>query len=221
MVRAILDGRKTQTRRVVPFQPTSFGDPKWWEPDFVFQARPPTQEAYIAEAIKRCRYGGSGTRLYVKETHFRYGYWRKDGLTKTGKQRWRFVAVHATRIPSQYKSVYYLATGAPPALILTRKSVKRGWYKRPAIFLPYGLVRLFLEITNVRAERLNEISEAGAKAEGVSEWIHDPVCPCGGLGDNESAAEFIFRHVWDALNAKRGYSWESNPFVLVIQFKKL
>ena len=82
---------------------------------------------------------------------------------------------------------------------------------------PYGKVgdrlwckqsRITLEITRIRVERLQDITGEGARAEGIKE-------------DYDPWSIFAFAHFWDFLNLKRGYGWETNPFVWVIEFKKI
>lgn len=83
---------------------------------------------------------------------------------------------------------------------------------RPSIFMPRWASRLTLEITSVRVERVQEITEAGAIAEGV-DWA---AC-------HHSYAQTIgaFASLWDSINAKRGYGWAVNPYVWVIQYKRV
>ena len=112
--------------------------------------------------------------------------------------------------------VRYLADIDQPAY-------ERGW--RSSIFMPRWASRITLEVVNVRVERLQEISEEGAIAEGIS-----PISPGynGVMWSAKIADETLcsrdpidlYSLVWDTLNAKRGYSWSSNPWVWVIEFKK-
>ena len=181
--------------------------------------------------------------LWVKETHYRYGYWRMDGLTAKGWQRWRFVGVHESRIPSQYEKIYYAASGAPPA-VERKRSARRGWYKRPPIFMPRALSRITLEIIEVRGGRLQEISEADAKSEGMTDVLRHSVPTCASfmppewyqlpenrqylpewhpngsqrMRDWNTRNNYIAR--WEEINAKRGYPWESNCWVWVLTFQR-
>ncbi|MEA4901877.1 hypothetical protein [Desulfitobacterium sp.] len=87
---------------------------------------------------------------------------------------------------------------------------------KPSIFMPRKAARLFLRVTSIRAERLQDITEADCYAEGI---IKVP------LGENMEWAEGgwaieKFAHLWDSLNAKRGYGWDTNPWVWVITFQK-
>jgi hypothetical protein len=81
---------------------------------------------------------------------------------------------------------------------------------RPSIFMPRWASRITLEVTGVRVERLHEITPDEAYQEGV-----------GNNWQPESNQIATFSRLWDSLNAKRGYSWESNPWVWVIEFKRI
>jgi hypothetical protein len=73
--------------------------------------------------------------------------------------------------------------------------------------MPRWASRITLEITNVRVQRLQEISEADAEAEGAPEHPYDH--------------KTAFRRIWDSINAKRGFGWDTNPFVWVLTFRKV
>jgi hypothetical protein len=170
MVRALLDGSKTQTRRVVkpmhlPFVENltaNFLDGKWGE-------RP-------------MPYGQPGDRLWVREA------WApiRDGA----KNAW-------------YRADMCEATlnGAPP-----------GFRWRPSIHMPRWASRITLEVTGVRVERLVDISEADAIREGVSADKY----AYKGLDRAYSRA---FSDLWENINGPG--SWEANPWVWVIEFKRL
>lgn len=165
MVRAILEGRKTQTRRVMKPQP--FDLIKSWP------ANPKNgQEIH-------CPYGNASDRLWVRET------FAEGGMIRPGDK------------------VSYAADWGEDARVIRR------W--KPSIFMPRWASRITLEITNVRVERLQEITAADAKAEGVEPF----------LNRDATAWRAGFQVGWDALNAKRGHSWEKNPWVWVIEFKKV
>lgn len=83
-----------------------------------------------------------------------------------------------------------------------------GW--TPSIFMPRWASRITLEVVSVRVERVQNISEEDAKAEGVI-----PLEPRTGLYRCE------FERVWDSINARRGYSWDSNPFVWCVSFRRI
>ena len=92
----------------------------------------------------------------------------------------------------------------------------------PSIFMPRWASRLTLEITAVRAERLQDITEEDAKAEGLSDIPYMMPGEEGvrGFGP-DSITRPRFRALWDSLNAKRGYGWDANPWAWVIEFRRL
>lgn len=148
MVRAILDGRKTQTRRIIKPQPLKYfpegaasnnKPPRhiWWS--FIY----PTKHGSDTHIYRKCPYGKVGDRLWVKE---------------------------------DYKYLIQMA-------------------------------RTFLEITNIRVERVQNISGPDVYNEGCP-----PEC---------ASYRMWFSHLWNTINAKRGYGWDKNPWVWVIEFKSL
>lgn len=207
-VRAIIDGRKTQTRRVMKPQPyvSDSNPPTFRDAErgdlFVCPDLLPTTERrgfVIAEcegpgqwhcmgqrqfADKHCPYGVPGDRLWVKEATITdscgglIGY-RADGCDKT--EHWE--------------------------------------RRRSSLMMPRAWARLTLEVVSVRVERVQAISEADAIAEGFCRQVpkeHDH-----GSWLNDSQPIDAFARTWDALNAKRGHSWAANPWVLVIEFRKI
>jgi len=215
MVRAVLEGRKTQTRRVCKDQ-TATGY-EWLENCEMYPST--LGETYTGWAKNcghsfllptKCPYGGVGDRLWVRETHYRYGKWVKNGISKTGRQKWRF--------KGSLTKIRYIDEGVRGRI---RKNIyrKEGWYKRPSIFMPKWAARIWLEITNIRVEKLQNMR--------FSDWLAD-FCPntnqqnkalqtfIGMQNQKEMSQEF-----WDTINAKHGYSWESNPYVWVIEFKQI
>jgi hypothetical protein len=88
---------------------------------------------------------------------------------------------------------------------------------RPSIFMPRWANRIILEIVNVRVERVQEISEKDAMREGAKYAIEEV--------DDDFNCTYSYREgfkeLWNSINAKRGYGWDVNPFVLVIDFKEL
>ena len=159
----ILDGIKTLTRRVI--KPTS--QTEWllcvdWD------------DSYIKDLgnllLEHCPYGQVGDRLWVRETHYRYGQWRKNGVTKTGRQKWTFKP--QTREVRFYEPTILATSRTHQIGGSTYRTL--GWFKRPSIFMPRWASRITRDITLLRVERLREISEADALAEGgysVEEFI--------------------------------------------------
>jgi hypothetical protein len=102
------------------------------------------------------------------------------------------------------KKIHYCADCKPDT---TGLFAPCKWKKKPSIFMPRAAARLFLRVKNVRAERLQDISEEDAIAEGVD-----------GIEPGELFFNFIA--LWNSLNAKRGYGWEANPWVWVYTFER-
>ncbi|MCL2480156.1 MAG: hypothetical protein FWF38_00440 [Spirochaetaceae bacterium] len=94
-----------------------------------------------------------------------------------------------------------------------KKFVKNYFYKGkcPSIFMPLEAARIFLKVKSVKVERLQEISEKDAIAEGLPESL------TGASGYTVGC----FQHLWDSINAKRGYSFDSNPWAWVIEFERV
>lgn len=195
-VRAILDGRKTQTRRVV--QPQRFwggelmalwggSDGRWvWNaPDY-----PDGPEDEIT-----CPYGTIGDRLWVREAFFDHGPIGSDGDTPI-----------EARI--EYKaSIWDRDNGLDG---------DGGW--KPSIHMPRWASRITLEITNIRVERLQDISEADAKAEGV-EPVTQPSSRVPGTAATICTATENFAWLWDQINGKK-HPWAENPWVWVVEFRR-
>jgi hypothetical protein len=184
MVQAILDGRKTQTRRVIKPQPEIITTHDYSIKLLQIKGKGPWFEG---DPNRTCPYGVVGDRLWVREM------WctehRLDDIkpSKIGE---------AATVP-----IWYRATDDLNSVSL----IPGKW--RPSIFMPRWASRILLEITDVRVERLQKISEADAVAEGAGYWGCDTV--------------EVFRDLWDSINAKRGYSWSSNPWCWCISFKKI
>jgi hypothetical protein len=214
MVKAILDGTKTQTRRVVkPQPPDDATDVFVWlagerKPGLTYA---PEGCWYDVEAGRRfhkpCPYGQPGDHLWVRETHYLRGRWIKNGRTKTGRQRWRFR-------PAKGRAVRYVE--APPKRLGRKRGARKDqWWKRPSIFMPRWASRITLEVTGLRVERVQEITPAAAKAEGADPYLLHP------WGANRIGYVAAFVNLWDSINAKRGYGWDVNPWVWVVEFKRI
>ncbi len=214
MVRAILDGRKTQTRRVVKPQPVwkdkepgTLESPGWYYLNKKTKLSNFTDGLDFGEALLglvACPYGKPGDPLWVRET----------------------ISVDG------YLDIYYSSDDKP-----VMNDVPEDYYykdpeyigKIPSIHMPRWASRIDLEILNVRLERLQDISEDDAIAEGVGEYFRDKLFwPNYWLLDGDDFTEAYldtardsFETLWDSLNEKRGYGWEDNPWLWVIEFRRV
>lgn len=212
MVKAILGGKKTQTRRAVRIQyehiqMTEYG----WRGGKYVEAGVVCGEM---DEIK-CPYGKDGDLIWVKEKYYAYGMWIKNGHTKSGKQKWRFLDTTLTG----YEYKYF---DNPPDNVLpnTRREVF-GWFRRSSLFMPFAASRIKLEITGVRVERLNEISNNDAKAEGINYVIDKVTGYCGydylSGGYNLMTTPWHgFSSLWQSINGKGTFD---KRWVWVIEFK--
>lgn len=176
MVQALLEGRKTQTRRAVKPQPSQHLSFRGWYLDgsypqsyvgsamFTDKSPVSTESLYV-----KCPYGKPGDLLWVRET---FG-WHEA-----------------------FAAFVYRATDEPDRM--------KKW--KPSIFMPRAASRLTLEITSVRVERLLDISEADAKAEGT---------PVGFGGEDDHVEDFIC--LWNSING--AFAAADNPWVWVVEFK--
>jgi hypothetical protein len=203
MVRAILDGRKTQTRRVVKPQPGQH-----W-------SMPPARlskgllnrwgESPGPESI-RCPYS-PGDLLWVKHPCRVIG--RSANGFRVCDEPW----------PAESNTRGFAWEDFPWKVPAEGKCFGRGW--------PKSLIRLTLRVTDVRVERVQEISMDDIVAEGLDfetgqtgEWFYEGE-HAHIAGAPSSGERFAFMRLWDSINAKRGHSWESNPFVWVITFERI
>jgi hypothetical protein len=222
MVRAILEGRKTMTRRVVKPQPPldEFGypahgtirGPEYFEPaaydrNGEMQPGPEIYGVYDddGEWGIKCPYGKPGDRLWVRETFQICSNYHVDcrDTTPPHSDGRPTLMVDDPEYPS-WQQCYYRATDKCPELldVDTDEMIQR-W--RPSIHMPRWACRLVLEVTAVRVERLHDISVEDAISEGV-------VAP-----DGNSIQ--CFRLLWSDIHSRD--SWNSNPWVWVIEFKRV
>lgn len=210
MVRALLEGHKTQTRRIVRPQP--YFDPmrehwQWdgahghasWSGD-----RP--QAAALLGLREHCPYGRPGDRLWVRET------W---GLHAYGDEtEWLRGPVADAGVLQSWCPAYRADWDAHP----------EGCYWRSPVTMPRWASRITLEVTGVRVERLQDISEEDARAEGVEPFDtgwHDytPERPGEPTGACFAEARDSFASLWCSIHGPD--SWAANPWVWVIEFRRL
>lgn len=231
MVRAIRAGRKTQTRRVVKnpeYMGCLTGDcphetqsqctaaiEHWVKHGFVIDyAGAQPRKIHSTEALP-CPYGKPGDRLWVRETfciswvdHRTGQPIPVKGSGEIGKQQIIYRADYDSDAEWHYAC--------------------RDRKRRPAIFMPRWASRILLEIEKVRVEGLQDISEQDAIAEGAAEFRlvvnfrgDEKRFP---LGTPLESCVTAFRRIWDAINAKRKggiYAWKRNPWVWVIEFRRV
>lgn len=209
MVRAILSGQKTVTRRPIkgnqiPTRSKSDSPEHQWiavvqdHPRWGFAAFGATEQQCAAELAMYggCPYGRRGDRLWVRET------WAADAQ----------VDAVAPRDLSQGEPIHYAADGAVRQTGCSMINPGKG---RPSIHMPRWASRILLEITAVRVERLQDISRADIRAEGLlcpPELASDDVSP--NYRDWYPAA---WRELWEST----GGDWNSNPWVWVVDFKRV
>lgn len=148
------------------------------------------------------KYGKPGDLIYIKEEHYAYGYWWKTGeLTKTGKAKWRFEDESSESYPIRFPN------NKPGRVLKSRIHGRMGYFKRNSLFMPKWAVRTWARIVDVRVERLQDITDADAIAEGIEygKCLNHVAC---------------FEDLWNSINADRGYGWDKNPWVWVIEFEK-
>ncbi|MBG6487125.1 hypothetical protein I5I57_07490 [Pseudomonas aeruginosa] len=194
MVRAILEGRKTVTRRVMKPQPDFLGS--MVDPNTPFK----TLDAGLHARIT-CPYGEPGDRLWVREA------WAADAQ----------VDAIAPRDLSQGEPIWYPADFSVRQTGCSMISKGRG---RPSIHMPRWASRILLEITAVRVERLQDISEEQALAEGVrGEPCDHARQACSDIGCGGDTAKGAFGFLWEQLNGAG--AWQANPWVWVVEFKRV
>ena len=136
--------------------------------------------AYWQPRNIKCPYGKIGDKLWVRENFY--------------------VLPHIWAQHHNEQPVHYSAD-------VVNKQHIEDYVQKPSIHMPRWASRITLEITNIRVERIQDISEDDAKAEGIRYDVN--------------GFRYEFKHLWDSINKKRGFGWNKNPWVWVIEFKKL
>ncbi len=207
MVQAILAGVKSQTRRIVKPQPQldQFGSEIKCERYHPTKINNRTGEAYPGEEVFGfanedsgwvCPYGQPGDRLWVKET---FGVHKDCPAKKISEIGVGWVCYRADK------------SGMCPA------SLVENW--KPSIFMPRKLSRITLEITKIRVERVQEISEEDARVEGAP-FLLAPILDEPPIASIKANGYRVgFSEIWYGINGQK--SWDANPWCWVLEFKKL
>ncbi|HCT4297072.1 TPA: hypothetical protein OT075_000062 [Klebsiella quasipneumoniae] len=233
MVRAILNGRKTQTRRIMKLQPK----PSKSRPgDFWFSSKKLESMVHVSDLAPGnspiadyhlfiqehcCPFGAVGDRIWVREA-YRFPA-SLDDISPTGVGE---MAV-ATGYRKPWAPTFYEFTGTfsdgwkgfetPP-------KVSDAGKLRPSIHMPRWASRILLEITDVRVERLNAISEEDAEAEGIDmEALYDSQDCYDCIADHNMTGRptvtGAFKYLWESIYGAE--NWLANPWVWVIEFKRV
>ncbi|HFD8275425.1 TPA: hypothetical protein ACF6GX_002050 [Raoultella ornithinolytica] len=217
MVRALLDGRKTQTRRIMKVQP----EPSKSRPgDFWFSSKKLESMVHVSDLAPGnspivdchlffqehcCPFGAVGDRIWVREA-FRVHSRATDVATLVYK--------------ASERNSWTEQTHRVPVAVCNKPATPEKW--TPSLHMPRWASRITLEITDVRVERLNSISEEDATAEGVP--------PAGSLlpdyqgtfltpNGDFATAKVAFQRLWESIYGED--SWKANPWVWVIKFKRI
>lgn len=186
MVMAILNGKKSQTRRVISW-------PAWIKDGDKLKLaaqNPVTGLAYYEDGrpIKRFTrpYGVPGDLLWVRETFY--------------------VQPELWMINHGPQPIHYAAD--------CKRDEVEDYISKPSIFMPRWASRITLEVVSARTQRIQDISEEEAKAEGCVQRTYRD-------GRGTETARRDFRHLWDSINAKQGFGWEADPWVWAIEFRNV
>ena len=227
MVRAVLDGRKTVTRRVIKTQPDVRPGGRWsWiicstakrEQDKWRYSYPCAGGSSFTERGREssdgpfaCPYGQPGDELWVRETFAS----RVDIDGDSDPKRAR----HYT----YYRASEDCAQGFSPSDPMNWHDFGGCW--RPSIHMPRWASRITLRVEDVRVERVQEISFVDALAEGCSAHFAEQFkCgrpDCDAQDDWHYGQRWQFERLWNGINAKRGFGWDANPFVWVVTFSRV
>jgi hypothetical protein len=221
MVRAILDGSKTQTRRVVKPQP------EWnnsqlaqgcWEMYLTPKRKGDSRSWFKPDEIQRavpfCPYGKVADCLWVRETHMiesNFNIDSNDSYPPPFKDGRPVNWVEDHQYGDHWEQCHYAATDEKPELCGDGDKLL-GW--RPSRFMPRWASRITLEIIEVRVQQLQDISKEDVIAEGITEREGYPIADCHAGWYEPFAA------LWDSINGKT-YPWESNPWVWALTFKRI
>ena len=208
-VRATLDGRKTMTRRVIKPQPTY-----WYEGECVYERSgivgPEMYSPFMVDKYGEFMPGKEVYGIYSDDGEYGCKAPYKPGDVLWVRETWAEISTQNFRQGGYDQFILYRAD--------KYKEIPSDITWRLSIHMPREAARLYLRVTDVRAERVQDISTSNCEREGIASDIdrfnglmtphHDWI-----VGE--------FARLWDTLNAKRGYGWDSNPWVWVYEFERV
>ncbi len=220
MVRAILDGRKTQTRRIIKSVPTTHNFHGWIMSSTCAKDEGKAcwatgNSPLLKDPIRlKCPLGKIGDRLWVRET------WQGPLVDEDHLDNYR---ADADKFQTSEFCEYAADGGPRPEFCDLDGNIHFGW--RPSIHMPRWASRILLEITGVRVERLHDISEEDAVAEGVvtgrygneGNWLRGFYAP-GGNQPHQNAKS-AYSEIWRSIYGVE--AWYKNPWCWVVEFKKI
>lgn len=202
MVRAILDGRKTQTRRIMAPQPADDIERSAFPNPDAIGWKSSLKHKYGSTTAHFCPFGAIGDRIWVRET-FRVHSRATDVATLVYK--------------ASERNSWTEQTHRVPVAVCNKPATPEKW--TPSLHMPSWASRILLEITDVRVERINSISQEDAQAEGLELTGWRPT-----YSDPDSGGEVMtpydnFAELWSSIYGDE--SWQANPWVWVIEFKRV
>lgn len=204
LVRAILELRKQQTRRIAKTEIT-MGRDSLLAPH---RGRKSADVYLLPERAKEAAAlspAQIGDLIYVRETYWAWGRWETRYSEAKGRDEWHFLDMSA----ECSQPYLYAADGISQGRVKRNGGVTPTYWRRPALLMPKAAARIWLEVTGVRVERLQDISEADAKAEGAP------------LKNSPAAHLTSYRRGFQELWESTGGDWAANPWVWVTDFKLL
>ncbi len=235
MVRAILEGRKAMTRRIIKEKQHGLFNyaAQIGEISYAFYEKRALEKNDQGYLIQFCPYGQIGDVLWVREEYYQVGHWEPDTtrIRKSGRQAWKFV-------PNSSAILY---SDNPPTDFRKGRHSKdpytKAWHKRIGRFMPKSACRIKLRITSIIVERLNHISEEDAIKEGIQclvsgiEGVENRYRDYSGkeigsknkkgspwdiVAENAIAS---FKSLWESINGKNAR--DENHWVWVIEFERI
>lgn len=234
MVQAILDGRKTKTRRVIKPQPPEGAWPvhdaldcyegEGWAFQYNETIEGPLSwnSLFMLPNRGKCPYGKPGDILHEREASWIWCEKRPNGTTPTGRPKYRYISVGEYAI--------YCADHPERPTERIDDDPTHMWRYKTGRFMPRWASRITLRVTDVRVERLQEITEEDAKAEGVypMPWYGEVTLHPGRATDRTvHGLEYPvcyrngFANLWDSINTARGFGWDTNCWVWVVSFERV